>query len=230
VKIIDTHPTWIVLSAALICSACALTSRSEPMQVRYFSAELSAPETAQAPRQSFPNASGLELRLDRVRSSAHLGDAIAYRSAEHEVGYYEGERWTERPEEFLERALERALFQDHGIKRVIAGASETLVVELTSFEEIRGPTPVARFEATITLHDERTSQLVQTLRIERPIPASGKDAATRAVAALSDALQEAVGKIAQTITQQLSRLAAADPANAPPAAASAEEPRRDHLH
>jgi ABC-type uncharacterized transport system auxiliary subunit len=228
----------ISLLALLACASsagCALTSRSEPMPMRYFSAEAAAPASTRAQRSALAPGSDLPLRLDRVRSSSHLADAIAYRSAEHEVGYYEGEHWTERPSDFLERALERALYQDQGLKRVISGASETLVVELTSFEEIRGPRPVARFEATITLHDEATSQLVQTVRVERPIAPSqaaqgdSDDAPPRVVAALAAALEAGVDQIAQVVAQKLGALAAAEAAEVPPPAAVAEETRRDGL-
>jgi hypothetical protein len=64
--------------------------------------------------------------------------------------------------------------------------------------------------ATLTLHDERAAQLEQTIRVERPIPNTGKDAATRAVAALSAALDEAVEQIAQAVTQRLQVLADKD--------------------
>lgn len=231
------HAGTLALLVCVSSSSCALTSRSDPLPMRYFTAEAAAGRAgARTQRSTASPGSDLPLRLDRVESSSHLEDAIAYRTADHEIGYYEGERWTERPSDFLERALERALYQDRGVKRVISGASETLVVELTSFEEIRGPQPVARFEAIVTLHDERTSQLVQTVRVERPIApsraADGEqtdDAAARAVAALSDALQAAVDQIAQLVEQKLAAIAAAD-ATAASEATVAEEAARDGVH
>jgi cholesterol transport system auxiliary component len=195
----------LIALAALSCS-CALTSRSEALPMRYFSAE----GLGRGPAPKLSHGSELSLRLERVRSSSHLGEPIAYRTSEHELGYYDEERWTERPEAFLERGLERALFQERGVTRVIGGASEALSVELIAFEEVRGPQPVARLVATLTLHDERAAQLEQTIRVERPIPNTGKDAAARAVAALSAALDEAVEQIAQSVTQRLQVLAAND--------------------
>jgi len=217
--------SMLVLTALL--SGCALTSRSEPLQVRYFSAD----SARQPPAQPVGSAPQIGLRLDRVRSSSHLGEAIAYRSSEYEVGYYDIERWTERPEAFLERGLDRALFQEYGLRRVIAGASEALSVELVSFEEVRGSKPVARLEAIITLHDERTSHLEQTLRLEQPIAqGDGKDPAARAVAALSAVLAEAIDKIARMVAERLTAVAAAEaaPAAGPPAV-SVQEPARDSL-
>jgi ABC-type uncharacterized transport system auxiliary subunit len=178
------------------------------MQVRYFSAD-----TAETQRVSSQSAGTVvSLRLERVRSSAHLGEAIAYRTGVHEVGYYDQERWTERPEAFLERGLERAFFQDQGVTRVVGGISETLSVELISFEEVRGPKPVARVEVGLTLHDERSSHLEQTIRVERPIAGNGTDKPASTVAALSEALNEAIGRIAQTVTDKLRVIAAAEPA------------------
>lgn len=205
-----------VLALALV-SGCALTSRSEPLQVRYFSADTVRERTPNAPAAS---ASPLNLRLERVRSSSHLGQSIAYRSGAHELGYYDAVRWTERPESFLERGLERALFQERGVTRVVGGASQALSVELVAFEEVREPSPLGRAEVTITLHDERTSGLEQTIRVERPIPNTGKDEASRAVAALSEALDAAIEQIAQVVIQRLHALAATEPAPRPAAEAA----------
>lgn len=217
------HLLKLSIAAALLSSACALTSRSEPLQVRYFSADMSAP--AKLAQTQGPRGPMVALRLDRVRSSAHLGEAIAYRTGVHELGYYDQERWTERPEAFLERGLERALFQEQGVTRVVGGISETLSVELVSFEEVRGSKPVARVEVGLTLHDEHASQLEQTIRVERPIEGDAGDEAARAVAALSDAMSEAVERIAQTVTGRLREIAAADPARSSAAPAEAAAAR-----
>ncbi len=212
------HLIPLLACSCVLASACALTSRSEPMQVRYFSPDSVQPSRLPASTTRSPVVS---LRLDRVRSSSHLGEAIAYRTGLHELGYYEGERWTEKPEAFLERGLERALFQDRGVTRVIGGASETLSIELVSFEEVRGQKPVARIEVALTLHDERASQLEETIRVEHPIQTAGTDQPARAVVALSAALSEVIERIAQTVTERLRVLAAAEPATQPSEAAAA---------
>lgn len=211
------HLLPLTLTWALLSGACALTSRSEPMSVRYFSADSAEP--ARMPSQS-ARGTPVSLRLERVRSSAHLGEAIAYRTGVHELGYYDQERWTERPENFLERGLQRALFQEQGVTRVVGGISESLSVELISFEEVRGPKPVARIEIGLTLHDEHSSQLEQTIRVERPIETNGTDKAALAVAALSEAMSEAIDRVAQAIGEKLRVIAAAEPA---PSSQSASE-------
>jgi ABC-type uncharacterized transport system auxiliary subunit len=212
------------LGLACLCalaSACALTSRSEPMQVRYFTADAA---TASRIPGGAARATNVSLRLERVRSSSHLGESIAYRTGPYELGYYDEERWTEKPEAYLERGLERALFQDRGVTRVVGGVAETLAVELVSFEEVRGPKPVARIEIGLTLHDERASQLEETIRVEHPIETGGSDQPARAVAALSAAMAEAVERVAQIVTERLRVLAAAEstssPGQAPEAAAA----------
>jgi ABC-type uncharacterized transport system auxiliary subunit len=178
------------------------------MQVRYFSADLAPPQLISG---ATSRAANVSLRLDRVRSSSHLGESIAYRTGPHELGYYDEERWTEKPEAYLERGLERALFQERGVTRVVGGVSETLSVELVSFEEVRGPKPVARIEVGLILHDERSSQLEETIRVEHPIETAGTDEPARAVAALSAAMSEAIERIAQTVTERLRVLAAGEP-------------------
>lgn len=208
----------VSLCIACLGSGCALTSRSEPMVVRYFSPN--SFDRAPAPAAT-PRASNLSLRLERVRSSSHLEEAIAFRNGVHELGYYEDKHWTEKPEAYLERGLERALFQERGVTRILGGASESLSVELVAFEEVRGPRPIARIEVILTLHDERASQLEQTIRVERPIPNTGKDATSRAVAALSEVLDAAIGQIAELVTQRLTALAAATPNAATSAEAAA---------
>ncbi|HKU37620.1 MAG TPA: ABC-type transport auxiliary lipoprotein family protein [Polyangiales bacterium] len=210
----------VVVLLAALSGACALTSRSEPIPMRYFSADASQ-RSAPSVRGDL---SGLSLRLERVRSSSHLGEPIAYRTSEHELGYYDEERWTEQPEAFLERGLERALFQERRVTRVMGGASESLAVELVAFEEVRGPQPIARVEAIVTLHDERAAHLEQTIRVERPISTeAGKDPTLRTVAALSAALDTAVEQIADLVSQRLQVLAAKEPAAAaePSSAAAA---------
>jgi ABC-type uncharacterized transport system auxiliary subunit len=194
----------ICVVAGLCASACALTSRSEPMQVRYFSAD---PPSAGGVAAT-AGAAGLELRLSPVRSSAHLGQDIAFRTATHELAYYDDMRWTERPSAYLERELERKLFEQQGVTRVVSGPSETLTVELVAFEEVRGATPVGRVVVRVILHDERRSQLERTIAVEHPVSAQGGDPATRAVSALSAALDQAVDQIAGAVTLQLRTIAA----------------------
>ena len=121
---------------AIACCAlpmgCALTSKADVVSPRYFS-----PEPAAGTRS--PKATDkLELRLGQVSSASHLDERIAYRVGGAEMGFYDDRRWTENPEAYLRRALERDLFEERGLSRIVTGGTPILDIELTAFEELRG--------------------------------------------------------------------------------------------
>lgn len=180
---------WLFCSSAL---GCALTSKSEPWTMRYFTPTSSGGESASDPEAA--SGSALQLRLGRISAGAHLRQAIAYRGAGGELGYYEDLRWTENPDVYLRRALARALFETRGVKRVVSGAAPTLDVELTAFEELRSKPPKVRVQAIVLLHDQRVARAERTVTVERA-NRSTDDAAAGTTAALGEALEEAVDKI-----------------------------------
>jgi cholesterol transport system auxiliary component len=189
---------------ALSLSACALTSRSEAIRVRYFTLEgAAAPQPAREPNRA------LELRLGRVEASDYLSEEIAFRNTRHELEYYEEQRWTEKPQEYLRRALMRALFQERGVTRSFSGIAPTLDVELVEFEELRGPQPKVRLQAIAILHDERRSQFEETFVVERPIAgvagalASQPNHTEATATALADALQAAVKSLTDRVIASL---------------------------
>jgi cholesterol transport system auxiliary component len=186
-----------VLAAAtlsgLLVSGCALLTKSEPVVPRYFS-----PELAESPAKPKAASTGAQLsvRLGRVGGGSYLKERMVYRDASHEFGFYEDRRWTERPEVYLQRALEGALYEEGGMRRALASTAPTLTADLVEFEEVRGDAPHVRLRVTYALHDEQTVFFERTLTIERPL-AGGSDAARpdRTAAALGEALHEAVGRI-----------------------------------
>src|SRR5688572_7965517 len=159
---------------ALAWAGCALTSKSDPMQFRHFTPEPSATPTVGGEQRA--SASELSLALGRVNASAHLRERIAYRASPNEIGYYETRRWTERPENYLRRAVSRELFERRGIGRLVSGSGPTLELELLAFEEVHEPTRVARLQVVIVLHGGGQPSFERTISIERPIVA-GEDAA-----------------------------------------------------
>jgi cholesterol transport system auxiliary component len=199
---------------ALSSGACALTSRSEPLTIRYYTLDTGATEPI-AP----PNQQPIELRIGRVDASDYLREEIAYRDSQHELSFYDSERWTEKPQEFLRRALARTLYQERGFTRVFSGSAPTLDVELVEFEELRGPQPKVRLQAIAILHDERRSQFEQTITVERPIAnASSPDHTDATAAALAAALQSAVSTVADRVIASLaSGPSVANEQTAPPA-------------
>ena len=186
--------------AACLELGCALMSKGAVVAPRYFSPVLPSP-AAQVP--SPPGARpALALRMGQVEAASHLEERMAYRLNPTELGYYEDRRWTEEPQEYLRRALERELFERKHVRRVVTGPADTLDVELTAFEEIRQPSPHVRLALTFSLHDDRESFLEQSVVIERPL-ADGNEAdrSERVASALGGALAEAVSKLGDAVTQ-----------------------------
>jgi cholesterol transport system auxiliary component len=191
-----------LLFVLTVFGGCALLSKSEPMQTRYFT-----PESNRA-RPTIPASPGhFSLRLGNVHSSATLGSRILYRRSSHELGMYYDKRWTERPEEYLRRALSRVLFEERGIARVVSGPAPTLDVELVSFEEVRGEKPLARMQLVFVLSSDRLEHEEQTLTVEEPVNvAKGEDAMAAVVSALSRSLERGVDQLADRVTGGLAVL------------------------
>lgn len=181
-----------------VCPACALTSKAQPLSPRYFS-----PDEGNAAAPPAQSPAPLELRLGEIEAAAHLEQRIAYRPSAGELGYYESWRWTEPPQAYLRRALERELFERRGLVRVVSGSSPTLSVELTSFEELRGNPARARVELSIVLRGDRRALLERTLRKELPVPAGASDEPLRLTSALSRALDSAVTEVADLVSARL---------------------------
>jgi cholesterol transport system auxiliary component len=179
---------------------CALTSKADALSPRFFSAELQR-KALDLPE---PEGAPLELRLGQVDAASHLEERISYRLHDTELGYYEDRRWTEAPENYLRRALERELFERRHIRRVVSGAGETLDVELTAFEELRGRPTRVRLALSYTLHDAKQSSLERSLVIERPLALAGEpDRAQQVAAALVVALGAAVAEISDRVALEL---------------------------
>jgi cholesterol transport system auxiliary component len=188
------------LAALALTPGCALLNKSEPLVLRYFSPEPSAP-----PKATLRTAgSGLELRLGRVNADAYIKDRIVHRDSAFEVGYYDDRVWTEKPESYVRRALARALFDDRGLRQVLSGASLTLEVDVVAFEEVRAAAPFGRIALSYVLYDDRMVRLSRSVVVERPISVTkGADAASGTVQALSDALVAAVDSIAEATATEL---------------------------
>jgi len=200
---------WLVVLALSLCPACALMGKGEALTPRYFSPDVGEPTLRLTNTAPNSPAAASELRLDRVEASSHLEERIAYRPNEAELGYYDSFRWTEPPQAYLRRALERELFERRGLVHVVSGPAPTLDVELVSFEELRQGTPAGRVELRFSLSDGRRMLLEQTVRVQQPVaPGAAQDAALRLTKALSSALEEAVAKVAELVTPQLGRAAA----------------------
>lgn len=188
----------VLFSFSLLGSGCALTSKSEVLDVRYFTPERVKTELTSARPPSDPTKGGaLGLELGRVSSSSHIREKMAFRDASWEIGYYEDRRWTERPEAFVRRELGRTLFEERGFRRSVGAANApTLEIELLAFEEIRAkPTRAARVQLRMILHDGRDVLLEETVTIDKPL-ANNETSTDAVVAATADALDAASALVA----------------------------------
>ena len=220
----------MAVAAASLLGACALTSKSEPLLTRYFSPDyIGAPPRQAVPASSAGAGTG-QLRLGDVRGGSHLRERILYRDRDEALGYYEQRRWTERPEDYVRRALARALFEERGMQRVVAGAAPTLEVELVAFEEVRAPQRKVRLEMVIILHDERVVRLEETVAIERPVRSSDDaEDIGPVVQAMAEALRLSVTYIADRVTTEVAAMSQpVAPAAAPLRPAVNPEPDAKH--
>jgi cholesterol transport system auxiliary component len=192
-------PTQALLAAALSWAAagCAVLSKNEPLQPRYFTVEPPPAAAAGAPPRS-----DLKLRLGAVIAGSDIRQYLTSRSADHELSYSSELRWTERPESYLRRALAYALFEQRGIQRVVSGAGRKLDVELVAFEEVRKPPERVRVSAVITLHDGHLVLAEKTLSREQPLGAVKEAERPGAVAReLGVALAALVDEIAAEVSK-----------------------------
>jgi ABC-type uncharacterized transport system auxiliary subunit len=202
-------------------SGCALTSKADLVGIRYFSPEVARPHlnAAKAEQSSLsPASSGCDVRLGRVTSGAHLRERIAYRDSAYETGYYEDQRWTERPEIYVRRELSRTLFEDRGLHRVFGGASAfTLDVEVIAFDELRLPTGrAARVRLHVVLSDDRGAIFEETITIDRSAAARIPNI-EGLVAAMAEALDLAAERVATRVASSVAnRCQPATPATATP--------------
>jgi cholesterol transport system auxiliary component len=190
---------WLALLG--FASGCALTSKADAVYPHFFSPE---PEPALGAEAPASDAAPLALRLGLVSAASYVEERFAYRVEPSELSYYEDRRWTEAPEQYLRRALERELFQRRGIHRVVSGPGATLDVELTAFEELRSAPARVRLALTFSLHDDRQSQLERNLVVEKPLASGSAGASARDVtAAITLALRAAVAEVSEQVAREL---------------------------
>jgi cholesterol transport system auxiliary component len=187
----------MAIGLLLVLSGCALLSKSDPMAIRYFSPDIAPAASANAGGATTTDASAPRVRLGRVRAGEHLEERMAFRTSEEEIAFHEGLRWTERPEEYVRRALASALYEQRGFTQAVSGIAPTVDIELLAFEEVRGETPVARIEARVLVHDGRNVRFEQTVRVEER--REKEDSPGAVVRAASRALRQWVERVAAQV-------------------------------
>jgi ABC-type uncharacterized transport system auxiliary subunit len=191
--------TAIVLFCLTLAPACALLSKSEPIEPRYYSPELTPKRGAEV-----SPAGELELRLGPVRAAEYMDRRVVHRDSMYEIRFYEERLWTESPGVYVRRAIARALFNARGVRQVLSGPATTLAVDVAAFEEVVTPAHTGRVTLAISLSDEREVLLSRVITRERPISETNTSAAPYAlVEALAGALAEAVDAVADATTAEL---------------------------
>jgi cholesterol transport system auxiliary component len=197
---------WLVVVVSSMPFACALLSKAEPLQPRYFSPEDNALASGRATDARAVGSPGMRLRLGRISAGPQLRERIVYRASEHELGYYEDRRWTERPDAYLRRALARTLFEERGLLRVVSGSAPTLEAELVAFEELRVPAHKVRMQVMIALDVGQTGSLDETITLEQDVPSVGGDQSAAVAAAFATALHLGVEQVADRVIAKLAAL------------------------
>jgi cholesterol transport system auxiliary component len=182
----------------LLCG-CSFFGKVEPLTPHYYD-----PETPITGGEASPPAPGRpSLRLGHVTGGSHLRERIAYRVSEREYGFYDERRWTERPENYLRRALARSLFEERAITSLVTGVGPSLEVELTDFSELLTPKHAVRVRARAVLVEQRTVRFEHTFTVEEPVAAGTEDFSAVADA-MAIALQHTVDQIADRVFRELS--------------------------
>jgi cholesterol transport system auxiliary component len=180
---------------------CALTSKSELIDTRYFEPE--PPHPVESAKVEASAHAPMELQLGRVTASAYLKSRLVYRTSNVELGAYDDRQWTERPEEYLRRAASSRLFVERGIVHALGGDGPTLDLELTHFEEVRsGKQSSARVTIRYVLRDDRSVWMTDSITVDQPSK-GGSQKAEDVVAAISSALASATTKLADKVEARL---------------------------
>ena len=181
------------LSVALT-SSCSLLSRGAPLGPHYYDPE---PPRRVVATVGSPTCA---LELGDVDANDDLGQSIAFRRSRYEVGYYETRRWSESPDNYLRRALVRALFDEGRCRRVLSGDGPTLDARLVAFEELQGTPRRARVQVRVTLRDGDVISEA-TFAASRPLGGGDGDAAfDEFVEAISQALDEVVARVVALVS------------------------------
>lgn len=184
--------------ACLVLAGCALTSRGHPREDRYFTPERVEHSTTRAPGEA-----RAELRVGRVSAASNLRYPIVHRDSPVEIEPYHTLRWTRLPEAYVERALLRALFEQHPLVQAVSGSAPTLDVEVTAFEEVRGSRPAGRVELTYVLQDDTSVILRGTIAAQRPAASPQIEAIVPAIrAAMLDATSQLADRVTAALEQR----------------------------
>jgi cholesterol transport system auxiliary component len=185
----------------IVLTACAFTSKSRPVDVRYFSADTTAMSAPVRERTPPFGARPPRVRLGRVTAGAHLSYRIVHRRSPVELGIYDDLRWTERPEDYVRRALGRELFEARPLVEAVSDGVPTLEVEVLAFEEVqRGATSAGRVQLRYRLDGPEDVLASGVITVDRNARSAQMD---DVVTAISTALSGATSKLADEVQHVL---------------------------
>lgn len=183
---------WRTIALVAGLGACALTSKSKPLEIEYY-----APPVEEAAETAPPKQAGAaKVRLRRVESGSHLRSRIAYRTSDVQLNFYDARRWTEPPDVYVRRALEQALYE-RGVL-VTGGVAIDLEVEVIAFEQLEAER-AGRVALRYRLVDRRDVIAEDEVDVSRP---AGGDF-TSLVSAIGDALDAACELLAADVIDRL---------------------------
>lgn len=218
-----THALAIALTAALASTGCALTSKADRIDVRYFTPPMSAQPGEPAEHgEAAPDAR--RLRIGRVRAADHLRSTIVYQKSDVELGTYDDDFWTERPTDYVERALRAELFHRHDLTESLSNVDVTLDVEVLAFQEIRkGDARAARVTLAFSLRERGAVTDTSQVSVDVPTKADGLEGVATAMGA---ALDQAAKELADQVDAKVPApsIAQADAEVTPSASPSTRSP------
>jgi uncharacterized lipoprotein YmbA len=200
-----------LLSAALLVESCALTNRGTSLTPHYFdvavppktsseTVPIASPTMAQS--EDAHGAAPCALQLGAIGADDGIGESIVYRTSAQQVARYETRRWSASPEQYLERALVRRLFDEGRCRRVLSGVAMTLDARLIAFEEQRGMPNCAHVAVHIIVSDGQTALHEETVdRVGSCRPATSEEQSFEEfVRAISQALDDIVARITEVVS------------------------------
>lgn len=186
----------VVATCAVPGGGCALTRKSAPVDVHYYSPAIAtdAPTKAHGPPRA-------RVRLGRIASGSHLRYAIARRTSPVQIQLYELDRWTDTPDVYVKRSLENALFDARPIEQATSGGGMFLDIDVLAFEEVGSP-PAGRVQLRYRLRDDESVLAADTVTVVRPARSARL---ADIVTAIGGALDAATAQIAERVLVALER-------------------------
>jgi cholesterol transport system auxiliary component len=133
--------------------------------------------------------------------SGNLETRIAFGDGAYQGGYYERRRWTERPELYVRRALERTICQEQGFRCNPDDAdAPTLDIEVLKFQELKA---AGSHQGVVALRIVlSTKKVLVDDTVQVVVPVHG-DRFDDVVAAIAVALDAASGDVARRVRTAL---------------------------